>query len=142
MASEGKKKLRQIHFRLELTGTGPPMLPKPPVEVSTKDAGEDSVLELVPEGGLHTQHVGDTGKMERLPDAWLSRYRSRVRIDGKAVVLEQVADKYGHRQPFSLHEPPYALSLRDAGPIRLEIGKPRGFLFKTCPAEVRCGPWS
>jgi hypothetical protein len=129
MASEGKKKLRQIHFRLELTGTGPPMLPKPRVEVSTKDAGEDSVLELVPEDTLYTQHVGDSGKMERLPDAWLSRYCFRVRIDGKLVVLEQVADKYGHRQPFSFHEPPYALSLQDAGPIRLEIGKPRRIFY-------------
>jgi hypothetical protein len=129
MASDGKKKLRRVHFKLELTGTGPPMLPKPPVEVSNKYADEASVLELVPEGALYTQHVGDSGKMERLPDAWLTRYCFRVRIDGETVELAQVADKYGHRQPFSFHEPPYALSLHNPGPIRLEVGKPRGIYY-------------
>jgi hypothetical protein len=63
-------------------------LPKPRVEVSTKDAGEDGGLELVPEGILYTQHVSDSGKMERLPDPagnwkaqgnFLKRARSEVR---------------------------------------------------------------
>jgi len=127
MASE--KKFHRAKFKLELTGTGPPMLPKPPVEVFTKYAAEDSVLELAPEGTLYTQHVGDSGKMEPLPDAWLSRYCFHVRIDGAAVVLEQVADKYGHRQPFSFHEPPNGRSLEIPGPIRLEVGKPRAIYY-------------
>jgi hypothetical protein len=87
------------------------------------------VLELVPDGTLFTQHIGDGGKMERLPDSWLLRYCFRVRVEGRAVILEQVADKYGHKLPFSLREPPNAVSFSDPGPIRLEIGKPRGIFY-------------
>ena len=105
------------------------MLPPPPVEYSTKYADEDGVLELVPEGTLYTQHSDETGKMVPLPDEWLTRYCFHVRIDGAAVELEQVADKYGHRQPFSLNEPPYGLSYGNPGPVRLEIGKPRSIIF-------------
>ncbi len=138
-AKRRKKKLRRVKFKLGLTGTGPPMLPRPPVEVSTKFADEGGVLELVPEGKLYTEHVGDSGEMERfagrLADALLL---SRSYRGAGGTILEQVADKYRSSSIFSGSS---ASPRRRRAPSGWRRASPWRF-FTTCQEEVRCGFWS
>jgi len=108
-------KRRRAKLRLELSGRGQPDAPPSAIEVTTTYVEDGGTLELTPRGLLFKPQN---------PDAWQVRYHFQVRLRGRACVLEQIADKYGHRLPMGV-EPATA----QPGPVRLEANYPVTIYF-------------